>query len=190
MWNEGAGDVSQTLSVCSYSDWDVTTTASGSGSVLTYPDAYLNVPGTPEINSLSSVTSTFADANPDSGTYEDAYDIWLNGIADPSGGSDELMIWTNNHGQTPAGSVVATATISGQTWTVWRANGGSYTAFVADSNVTSGSLNLLAFFQWVVGQGWIAADSTLNQVDYGVEICSTDGLPATFDFSNFSVNVS
>jgi hypothetical protein len=189
MWNAGAGNVSQTLSACSFSDWNVTATASGGGSVLTYPDSQLDVPNTPKISSLSSVTSTFADTNPSSGTYEDAYDIWLNGVADPSAGSDELMIWTNNHGQTPGGSPMATVTIGGQTWTAWKGNGG-YMAFVANSNVTSGTLNLLAFFQWIIAKGWVPADSTLNQVDYGVEICSTDGASATFRFSNFSVNVN
>jgi hypothetical protein len=189
MWNAGAGNVSQTLSACSFSDWKVTATASGGSGVLTYPDSHLDVANTPEISSLSSVTSTFADTGPNTGTYEDAYDIWLNGVADPSGGSDELMIWTNNHGQTPGGSPMATVTIGGQAWTAWKGNGG-YMAFVANSNVTSGSLNLLAFFQWIIAKGWVPADSTLSQVDYGVEICSTDGAPATFSFSGFSVNVN
>ncbi len=189
MWNASGGSVSQTLYACSFSDWYVTATASGGGSVLTYPDSHLDVPNTPKISSLSSVTSTFADTSPNTGTYEDAYDIWLNGVADPSAGSDELMIWTSNHGQTPGGSPMATVTISGQTWTAWKGNGG-YMAFVANSNVTAGSLNLLAFFQWVISKGWVPADSTLNQVDYGVEICSTNGSPATFSFSNFAVNVN
>jgi len=63
-------------------------------------------------------------------------------------------------------------------------------AFVANSNVTAGTVNLLAFFRWVIAKGWVPADSTLSQVDYGVEICSTNGAPATFTFRNFSVNVS
>jgi hypothetical protein len=189
MWNAGAGTVSQTLSACSYSDWNVTATASGGGTVLTYPDAHLDVPGTPKISSLSAVTSTFADTSPNTGTYEDAYDIWLNGVADPSAGSDELMIWTDNHGQTPGGSPMATVTIGGQTWTAWKGNGG-YMAFVASSNVSAGTLNLLAFFRWVIARGWVPSDSTLSQVDYGVEICSTNGAPATFTFRNFAVNVS
>jgi hypothetical protein len=188
MWNASAGSVSQTLSACSFSDWYVTATASGGGTVLTYPDAHLDLGNSPRISSLSSVTSTFADTNPNTGTYEDAYDIWLNGIADPSAGSDELMIWTNNHGQTPGGSPMATVTIGGQSWTAWKGNGG-YMAFVANSNVTAGTVNLLGFFQWVIAQGWVPADSTLSQVDYGVEICSTNGAPATFSFSNFSVSV-
>lgn len=189
MWNAGAGNVSQTLSACSFSDWYVTATASGGGGVLTYPDSHLDLDNAPKISSLSSATSTFADVNPDTGTYEDAYDIWLNGVADPSAGSDELMIWTNNHGQTPGGSPMATVTIGGQSWTAWKGNGG-YMAFVANSNITSGTVNLLAFFQWVIAKGWVPGDSTLNQVDYGVEICSTNGAPATFSFSDFSVHVN
>ena len=36
---------------------------------------------------------------PGTGIYEDAYDIWLNGLA--TSGSTEVMIWTQNNGQTP-----------------------------------------------------------------------------------------
>jgi hypothetical protein len=32
--------------------------------------------------------------------------------------------------------------------------------------------------------------ATLGQVDYGVELVSTNGVPATFTFSNFSVNAN
>ena len=66
----------------------------------------------PAISSLQSVTSTFAETSPGTGIYEDAYDIWLNGIADS--GSTEVMIWTENHGQVPSGSVQGTVTID---WT-------------------------------------------------------------------------
>jgi hypothetical protein len=51
-------------------------------------------------------------------------------------------------------------------------------------------MNLLTFFQWIMSQGWIPGNSTLGQVDYGVELVSTNGVPATFSFSNFSVNAS
>ena len=99
------------------------------------------------------------------------------------------MIWTQNHGQTPNGSPVTTATIDGRSYTAWRGNGG-YMAFVANSGFASGTMNLLAFFQWVIDNGWVASNSTLNQVDYGVEISSTDNAPATFSFSDFSVSAS
>ena len=89
-----------------------------------------------------SVTSTFASNSPDSGTFEDAYDIWLNGTA--GAGGDEVMIWTDNHGEYPAGSPVTTATFDGQSYTVWKGNNGPV-SFVRNSNVGSGSVNLLEF---------------------------------------------
>lgn len=190
MWNISGESVSQTLSACSHSNWYVTATVGGgSGSVKTYPNAHYNFSIPPKLSSLASVTSTFAETGPGTGTYEDAYDIWLNGIANPAGGSDEVMIWTDNHGQTPAGSAMGTVTLDGRPYTVWKRDG-NYFAFVAQSNFTSGTLNLLEFFRLLTGKGWLSPGSVLNQVDYGVELVSTNGVPETFGFSEFSVNHS
>lgn len=189
MWGISGYSVSQTLSACSYSNWYVTATMNndnGDGHVKTYPNSHRDWDSEPAISSLQSVTSTFAETSPGTGIYEDAYDIWLNGIADS--GSTEVMIWTENHGQVPSGNQVATVTLDGRSWAVWKA--GSYIAFVASSNFTSGTMNLLTFFQWIMGQGWIPGNSTLGQVDYGVELVSTNGVPATFSFSDFSVSAS
>ena len=187
MWNASGYSVAQTLYACSYSNWYVTATMnnnSGDGAVKTYPNSQRDF--TQEISSLSSVTSTFAQTSPDTGIYEDAYDIWINGLA--TSGSTEIMIWTQNHGQTPSGSVQGTVTFGGRSYTVWKS--GSYIAFVANANFSAGTMNLLDFFQWVIGKGWIPADSTLSQVCYGAELVSTNGVPATFSFSNFSVSAS
>ena len=187
MWNSSGYSVTQTLHACSYSDWYVTATMnndSGDGAVKTYPNSQRDFDA--QISSLSAVTSTFAETSPSNGIYEDAYDIWLNGLA--TSGSTELMIWTQNNGQTPSGSVQGTVTLDGRSWTVWKS--GSYIAFVANSNFTAGTVNLLAFFQYVIGQGWIPADSTLSQVCYGAELVSTDNVPETFTFSNYSVSAS
>jgi Glycosyl hydrolase family 12 len=189
MWGISGYNVSQTLYACSYSDWYVVAAMnndSGNGAVKTYPNAQRDF-SEPAISSLSSVTSTFAETSPGTGIYEDAYDIWLNGVA--TSGSTEVMIWTQNQGQVPSGSVVATVSLDGRSWTVWKTSG-NYIAFVATSNFTSGTMNLLAFFQWIIGQGWIPAGSTLGQVCYGAELVSTNGVPATFTFSDFSVNAS
>jgi len=188
MWNAGGGGISQTLSACSSSDWYVdANVADDDGGVKTYPNSAYNYADPPEISSLSTVTSTFGSTLPASGDFEDAYDIWLNGTAGTGG--DEVMIWTDNQGQTPAGSQVATVTIDGQSYTVWAATGGPVT-FVPDTNVTGGDLNLLPFFQWLISQGYEPANSTLNQVAYGAEIVSTNATPETFGFSNFSVSSS
>lgn len=190
MWGISGYTVTQTLYACSYSDRYVVADMnndSGDGHVKTYPNSHRDFDNEPAITSLNSVTSTFAETSPGTGIYEDAYDIWLNGIATP--GSTEVIIWTQNQGQVPSGSVVGTVTLDGRSWTVWKTSG-TYIAFVANSNFTSGTMNLLAFFQWIMGQGWIPSSSTPGQVDYGAELVSTNGVPATFTFSDFPVSAS
>jgi hypothetical protein len=51
-------------------------------------------------------------------------------------------------------------------------------------------MDLLAFFKWIMSKGWVSGSATLGQVDYGVELVSTGGVPATFTFSDFAVNAS
>lgn len=185
MWNAARYSVQQTLYACSYNNWYVVANMNddtGDGAVKTDPNVQMNF-NEPAISSFQSVSSTFAETSPDVGIYNDAYDIWLNGVDTP--GSDEVMIWNQNHGQTPAGSVVAVTSIGGRTYQVWKYGG--YIAFVAQPAFTSGTLNLLAFFNYVVNQGYIGANPTLGQIDYGVELVSTNSAPATFTFTNFSV---
>ena len=156
----------------------------GDGHVKTYPNSHRDWDSEAIIVAAVGHQHVRRD-EPGTGIYEDAYDIWLNGIADS--GSTEVMIWTENHGQVPSGNQVATVTLDGRSWAVWK--DGSYIAFVASSNFTSGTMNLITFFQWIMGQGWIPGNSTLGQVN-GVELVSTNGVPATFSFSDFSVSAS
>ena len=58
------------------------------------------------------------------------------------------------------------------------------------ANFTSGTLNLLEVFNWIIAEGWMPASSTLREIDYGAEIVSTNGTPATFTFTDFSVTTS
>jgi hypothetical protein len=189
-WGISGYNVSQTLYACSYSDWYVVATmdnSKGDGAVKTYPNSHRDFDSAPQLNSLGSITSTFAETSPGTGIYEDAYDIWLNGIA--SSTSTEVMIWTVNHGQTPSGSYQGSATIDGRSYGVYKTTG-NYIAFVAAANFTSGTMNLKDFFQWLMAKKWIGQNSTLGQVDYGPELVSTNGVPATFTVSNFSVDAS
>ena len=111
---------------------------------------------------------------------------WLNGVA--SSGSTEVMIWTDNYFQTPSGSSQETVTFDGQSYQVYKS--GSYVAFVETTNVTSGSVNLLSFFDHVIAKGWIPATSTLGAIDYGVELVSTDSIDATFQVNGFSLTTN
>jgi hypothetical protein len=187
MWGIQGYQVSQTLHACSHSDWYVVAdmnNGNGDGHVKTYPNAQWDTNGNPQITSYKSVTSSFAMSGTPAGIYEYAYDIWVNGLA--TSGSTEVMIWTYNHGQRPSGSVVANATLGGRSYQVWK--NGSYIAFVADQGFASGTMDLRQFLQWIIGQGWLTNSATLSQVCYGVELVSTDNVPETFSFSNFSVN--
>jgi hypothetical protein len=190
-WNAGGSGLVQTLNVCSPGSWSVTAAVnSGSNSVKTYPNVHRDF-GSPAISSLKSVTSTFAESEPNGapGAYENAYDIWLNGIANPGGGSDEVMIWNENHGQIPGGSPQGTVTFDGHAFTVWKGDG-NYFAFVANSTFTSGTLNLLGFFKYLMDKGWVPGNSTLSEVCYGVEVVNTTGAQETFNVTNFSIDAS
>jgi Glycosyl hydrolase family 12 len=189
MWNINGYSVTQTQYACSYSDWYVVATMnndSGDGAVKTYPNSHRDFDNAPAVSSLHSVTSTFAESSPDTGIYEDAYDIWFDNY------SIELMVWTYNHGQTPGGSEQGSVTLGGQTYQVWQSGSGNslYVALVADQSMTSGTVDLLSMFQWLVSKGWLSSSATLTQVGYGVELVSTDNAPEKFDFSNFSVSAS
>lgn len=81
------------------------------------------------------------------------------------------MIWTENFNQVPAGNQVATVELSGRTYDVWTTSDNHYIAFVPTATA----------------QGWFPSDSTLGQIGYGVEIVSTEGADATFEFTDFSI---
>jgi len=184
MWNDTVGP--QTTYACSYSNWyTVSTETNSAGAVKTYPNVHkdFNAP----VSSFNTITSSYAEVSPSSGIWNFAYDIWLNGTA--SAGSTEVMIWNDVKGQTPAGSKVTTVTLGGKTYDVWKTSNSSYIAFVLKSYDNSGTVNLLEMFNWITAQGWLS-NPTLSQIDYGVEIVSTDGAPMTFKFTNFSLTTN
>jgi hypothetical protein len=179
MWNNAAG--TQTLHVCSHRSWYVTATQPDTPSVKVYPNVHRDF-DEPRIDSLSQLRSGYGSAGPGRGVYEYAYDIWLNGVVTP--GSTEIMIWTDNHGNTLHVPWRGTFSSRGRSYAVWRA--GHFIAFVGP-DTSSGDVDLLAFFRYVVARGWMAAESTLSQVDFGVEICSTDNSRAEFGVTDFSL---
>lgn len=193
-WNAAGNDVSQTLYVCSHNSWyaDDTIPADTTTAVKTYPNVhvdYINwVTGvSPLLSQYKKITSSYAGQGPQTGIYEFAYDIWLNGF---STGHNEVMIWTQNHGQTPGGSLVASdITVSGRDWDLYASADNSYIAFVPGHGAAypSGTLDLTSFFSYLIGHGQVAATSTLSQVDYGIEVVSTGGGTVRYNVTNFQV---
>ncbi len=189
MWNQGEAGP-ETLRACAYDNWYVDSTQPDSTSVKTYPNVHkdINNQNGKPFNDYSVITSTFAGRGPGTGVYDVAYDLWLNGVGDGKGVS-ELMVWTENHKQVPAGDKLTTYTAGGFTYAVWAEDEG-YVAFVSRSTQYSGSVDLKAMIAWAIGKGLIPPNPTVNQIGYGIEFCSTGGGKARFTLSGFSVAMS
>jgi hypothetical protein len=189
MWNHAKySPCASTLYAWSHDNWYVVTrmnNKTGDGAVKTYPNVHRDYRSVP-LDSFDSITSRFAETSPHAGIYNVAYDIWINGIARP--GCTEIMIWTDNFNQVPGGKHVEDVTFGSQTYKVYRNSRSGYIAFVAATNFTSGTVNLLDIMKWATAQGWFSSKSTLNQICFGVEIVSTDDADATFRVTDFSID--
>lgn len=78
-----------------------------------------------QVSAISRMPSTFS-ITPASGTWDAAYDIWLDPTARRDGANTglEIMIWLNYGGTPqPIGSRSGTINLAGATWEVWLSNG-------------------------------------------------------------------
>jgi hypothetical protein len=195
MWNAAGHNVTQTMSVCSHASWyvDDTVPEPTTTAVKTYPNVHVDYINwstgvLPALSSFPSIVSSYAGQGAGVGVYNVAYDAWLNGVGSP--GSNEVMIWTENHGQRPAGAVVASSvSISGRKWDVWATSSNLYVAFVPPHgrSYPSGALDLKEFFNYLIQHGQLSSASTLGQIGYGVEVVSTGGGNARFNCTDFSL---
>jgi hypothetical protein len=191
MWNHANYDPCRsTLYAWSPENWRVVAKMNnkkGDGAVKTYPNVHKDY-NSAAIAGFASITSRFAENSPHVGIYNVAYDIWINGIAKP--GCTEIMIWTENFHQTPGGSFMQEVVFGGQAYKVYRNPSSAYIAFVATTNFTWGTVNLLEMIKWTMTKGWLASTSTLNQICFGVEMVSTDDTDATFQVTDFSIDTT
>jgi hypothetical protein len=132
---------------------------STSGAPCSYPAIYVgchysncspstNLPK--QISTISSANTSVSLTFPGSGTYDAAYDIWLNADTNVTGVQDtEIMIWLNHTGSIqPIGSSTGTASIAGKSWTVWTGNNGgnNVVSYVANpAGIASLSFNVKDF---------------------------------------------
>jgi Glycosyl hydrolase family 12 len=191
-WNTGEAGP-QTMYVCNHNNWYVDSTQANTTSVKTYPNVHKDINnqnGLP-YRDFSTITSTFAGRGPQVGSYNVAYDIWLNGVGQRQGVT-EVMIWTERFNAQPWEVKEATVTISGSAWDVWRYYGGpaNYIAFVPQGGpLYSGSLNLKAFIDWGISAGKIPQGPTINAIGYGCEFRSTNNTRQRFTLTDFSVTM-
>ena len=185
--------IHQELWATSASHFGVVATAPrGNTAVLSYPSRqdleYL------PISRLKALLSTYSYTLPSAGDFEAAYDIWVqpNGQTQNWDKDIEVMIWTQNHGQTPAGKVVGQAvTQYDQRFTVWLAGGkgkgDSTVTLVLNNPGNSGTMHILSVFRWLIAAGYFPARSALLDVENGWEICSTGGGPEQFTMNSYTL---
>ena len=141
--------------------------------------------------SPGAVTTTWATAQPVTGAYDVAYDIWFNRAPSTSGQPDgaELMIWLNHNGPVqPFGSHVSTATISGRSYDVWFGkqawNTISYSMVTGTTSVRD--LDIGQFAADALRRGYIQKSWYLIDVEAGFELWQGGAGLAT---NSFAVNV-
>ncbi len=191
VWNGSSYRMSERLSACSHQNWKAVARAdnsSGDGAVKSYPNVHRDYHNwstgkEPLVRQFRTIRSSWAAHSPASGIYDAAYDIWLDGVP----GDHEVMIWTHNRRQTPAGSRVGTARIGHHTWRVWATSDNGYIAFVPKHRLDHGTVAIKAMLHWLMKRNRLERNATLGQICFGFEVVSTGGAPRTFKVDRFSV---
>ena len=156
-----------------------------SGAPVSYPAIYAgchysncspntNMPAL--ISSISSANTSVSVSYPSSGTYDAAYDIWINDTTNVTGvQKTEVMIWLNHTGSIqPIGSSTGTFSSAGKSWTVWTGNNGSNNVVSYQANpagVTSLSFDAMAFVRDAMtrGSGFGTNSWYLTSIQMGFE---------------------
>jgi len=202
MWGCGATSTSsgtcgpETLTAYSPANWSVTSNqAAGNTAVLTYPDIQqltnnfgnggFNGSSDIPISSMASISSTYAETmNENSGTFaEAAYDIWTS--------SGEVMIWVDTTANRGSGGAdqLGTGTIGGIPMTYYNYQH-SLPIIKLNTNQRTGTINILDGLKYFQSVGAVAANATIDQLNFGWEICSTGGVAETFQVSGYTLTLT
>ena len=114
-----------------------------------------------QINTIGSAPNSITLSYPTSGSWNAAYDIWLNADNNTTGVQDtEIMIWLNRNTQAgniqPIGGAVGTVTIAGRSWQVWTGNNGQNNVvsyLFQGSPLTSFSFDAMGFINDTFSRG-------------------------------------
>lgn len=202
-WNWTSALHQQTVNVNGPGNWQsVSSAATGNTAVLSYPDVE-NTITTPlnrarSVDGLHSFRSAYSikppTPNSSADDWEWAWDIWMGSATDNVHNyGQEIMVWTFNHHQRPAGSQTSktwTDPLTGRAYKVWvdtgDSSGSPLVSFVAVQNHISGSLGIKNMYNWLKANG-LTRMTGVNQVGYGPEICSTSGRAESFTVTGYSL---
>jgi hypothetical protein len=187
---DGSGCGPQKVTAYSPSNWRVVSRqAAHNTAVLTYPDVQqlftkTNGDGRP-LSRFAQIHSFYAESMPhNAGTIaQAAYDIWL----DDTTGPNEVMIWVDNVNRGTGGArVLRHHTFANVRWTLLQYGGpGGELIWSRNRNAHRGSVHILAMLHWLVRHHFESRATTIGQVDFGWEICSTGGVRETFKVKDF-----
>jgi len=172
--------------------------AADQGAVQAYPDvqSIFTLPTNtyPPLSGYSSITSTFSSTNPpdSQGNWEQAYDIWLGGY------SNDIMIWVNTSDERGASSSYGGATIDGQatidgiSYTLIHFGGGAQPErmLVMNTPENSGTVNIKDVLDYLIIAGDVPSTVGVAQINFGWEICHTDGATLNYALNSYSLTAS
>jgi hypothetical protein len=127
--------------------------------------------------------------NANSGTSAWAtYDLWFNNW------SNEVMIQHDFANNGPC-TFSATATFGGSGGVPVQNSGlcvfGSELVWkLTSGNEQTGSVDILAMVTWLENNGYMPANSTITDLSYGFEVCSTGGQNENFQVNSFSITTT
>jgi hypothetical protein len=183
--------------MCNYHDWYVIAKMTNNGGeVQSYP-CVQKIYQTPLlISSLTMLKVDICSRSPHATNqiYNGGFDIWINGVA--SAGCTELMIWLDNwHQWNTFKPAQAHVTLDGREWIphvdLTTLGYLMYEPAVSGTPVdvpNYPNLDVLAIMNHAISKGYMPATSTLNQVQYGWEICNTNSTNATFNLDDYIVH--
>ena len=136
-----------------------------SGAPVSYPAIYVgchysncspntNLPK--QISTIGTADTSVSLTLTSSGTYDAAYDIWLNADTNVTGVQDtEIMIWLHYQGSIqPIGSQVGSINLAGRTWQVWVGNNGANNVVsYRSSNITNFTADVKPFILDAITRG-------------------------------------
>ncbi len=153
-----------------------------SGAPASYPSIFLGchngncstgMPVPKQVSAITSATSSINYTYVSSGTWDAAYDIWMNPTPATNGVMQtEIMIWFNHTGSiSPVGSAGGSATVGGKSWTVWTGNNGqnNVVSYVSNSAISSWSFSVLDFLKDTINRGYATTAWYLTSIQAGFE---------------------
>jgi hypothetical protein len=194
MWGSGAN--TQTICANSASNWWITSNQPNTNGIKAYGNASFYV-GKP-LSNITTLSSTLSETTPSGGAWDAAYDIW------DSANSVEVMIWMNYTGTSSGGGNVKPASfnwsstgnavpvytnvnIGGVTYNVFEGNvGHPVISLLRTTKTNNTTTDLKAVLNWIKGIGYFG-NITVGQVQYGVEVTSTDSTSKTWTMNNYTV---